>query len=161
MKNLTLLIILLFFVQSCKNESQKVNKSIMQSNKFHSDKIRDSIFENVIEITDADVMYQGTNYIFNVTIPEMNETPILYVSTRVPQEILSRIYPNFQSLIVISPNWNYYDEVSKELGASVSYAEPRTSTIIYEFNREGGIIKKDSIIMMDTFPEIKFKTTTK
>ena len=166
MKNLFIPLVFFFVLQSCENNSQKTNKKQLQkttkNNSFHSEKIRDSIFENVIEITDNDIVTKGTDYIFNVSISKSEETPILFVSARVPLEILSDIYQEFPKLIVIAPNWNYYDEVAKQMTPiELRRAEPRTSTIIYEFNRKDGILKKDSIIIMDTFPEIRFKTNKK
>lgn len=100
-------------------------------------------------------------YLFNVEIPKSEEIPVLFVSARIPLEILSGIYPDFPKLIVIAPNWNLYDEVAKQMPSDIGCAEPRTSTVIYEFNRESKTLLKDSIIVMDTFPEMRFKTISK
>lgn len=165
MKKLLLLLIFAFALQSCENNSQKTNKKQLPKttkfNTFHSEKIRDSIFENVIEITDNDIITKGTDYIFNVSIPKSEKVPILFVSARVPLEILSDIYPKFQKLIVIAPNWTYYDEVAKQITSDVGCAEPMASSIIYEFNRENGKLQKDSLIIMGGFPEMKFNIIKK
>jgi hypothetical protein len=161
MKNLSLLFILVFVVQSCNNNTNKINKTIVKDATFHSEKIRDSIFENVIEITENDIITKGKDYIFNVSIPKSEVTPILFVSARIPLEILSDIYPEFPKLIVIAPNWNYYDEVAKQIPSDVGCAEPMESSIIYEFNRENGKLQKDSLVIIEGFPVMKFKITKK
>lgn len=162
----TIIISVLFAFYACANKTPKVteNQSLQKNTSahtFYSKRIRDSIFYNVIEITDNDVVKNGTKYLFNVEIPKSEETPVLFVSARIPLEILSGIYPEFPKLIVIAPNWNLYDEVAKQMPSDIGCAEPRTSTVIYEFNRENKMLLKDSIIVMDTFPEMRFKTTSK
>ncbi len=165
MKNLPLLLLLAFVFQSCENKTQKNNKKQLQktakNNTFHSEKIRDSIFENVIEITDKDVTTKETDYTFNVSIPKSEKTPILFVSARVPLKILSEIFPEFPKLVVISPNWTYYDEVATQIPSDVGCAEPIASSIIYEFNRENGKLQKDSLVIMGGFPVMKLKTSKK
>lgn len=106
-------------------------------------------------------MTKRTDYIFNVSIPKSEKIPILFVSARVPLKILSEIYPEFLQLIVITPNWTYYDEVANQIPSDVGCAEPLASSIIYEFNRENGKFQKDSLIIMGGFPVMKFKITKK
>lgn len=162
----TIIISLLFIFYACENKTPKAteNQSLPKNTSvhtFHSERIRNSIFYNVIEITDKDVVKNDDSYLFNVAIPKSKETPMLFVSAIVPLEILSGIYPEFPKLIVIAPNWNLYDEAAKQIPSDIGCAEPRTSTVIYEFNRENKTLLKDSIIVMDTFPEMRFKTTKK
>lgn len=162
----TIIISLFFGCCACENKTPKAidNQSLQKNtsaNIFHSERIRDSIFYNVIEITDNDVVKNNDKYLFNVEIQKSEEIPVLFVSARIPLEILSGIYPDFPKLIVIAPNWNLYDEVAKQMPSDIGCAEPRTSTVIYEFNRESKTLLKDSIIVMDTFPEMRFKTISK
>jgi hypothetical protein len=111
----TIIISLLFIGYACENKRSKAteNQSSQKNTSdhtFYSESIRDTIFCNVIEITDKDVVKEGNKYLFKVAIPESEATPILFVSARVPLEIFSGIYPEFPELIVIAPNWNFYDE---------------------------------------------------
>jgi hypothetical protein len=162
----TIIILLLFIGYACENKIPKATGNQLLQKKtsvhaFHSESIRDSIFYNVIEIKDKDVIENGTKYLFRRAIPKSEKTPVLFISARIPLEILSGIYPEFPKLIVIAPNWDYYDEAAKKITSNIGCAEPRTSTVIYEFNRETGMLLKDSIVVMDNFPEIRFKITSK
>lgn len=151
MKKLLLTLAILSFLTSGYGQEKK--------NTFHSEMIRNSIFENVIEITDNDVVSYGIDYLFTVPIPKSTETPIIFVQTEVPLELLSGIYPEFQKLIVIVPNWTFYKENSNEkLPEGIKCAEPVASFIICEFNRENGKLQKDSLVIMggSGFPEMNF-----
>lgn len=132
------------------------------NNICYSQKISDKYFENVIEITDKNVVSNGSDFLFDVAIPNDSKTPIVFVSAKVSQKLLSGIYPEFSRLIVISPNWNYYDEISKQkLPEGVICAEPTASSVIYEFKRENGKILKDSLALMGSFPEMKIVSLPK
>lgn len=124
--------------------------------RFYSERIRDTAFEDVIELTDNDVVTDGANYTFKASIPRSSETPVLFVLAKVPLSILSGIYPEFPRLIVIAPNWNYYDEVSRQRRNDLARVELRTSAVVYEFNRENGTLQTDSVVVMGRFPEMKF-----
>lgn len=129
---------------------------ILTASFCYSQKISDKSFENVIEITDKNVVSNGSDFLFDVAIPKDLKTPVLFVSAKVRQKLLSGIYPEFSKIIVISPNWNYYDEISKEkLPEGVACAEPMASSVIYEFKRENGKVSKDSVVLMGNFPEMK------
>lgn len=159
MKKLLIFIILAFVFQSCEYKTPKKmdNKPMrkdVQKNTFHSERIRDTIFENVIEIDDKNVILNKTDYHFNVSIPKSEKTPVIFVSAKVPLEVLADIYPELPNLIVIAPNWNFYEENSKHTGCH----EPIASSVIYEFNRENGKQMKDSIVIMGGFPKMNFKT---
>ena len=162
MKKPIALILCGFLGLSCTSKTQKetdskpMNKT-EEVGSFHSERIRDTVFENVIEIKEDDVAKNGTAYRFKVPIPKTGETPVLFVSARVPLATLSSIYPEVPNVIVIAPNWNYYDEVAQERTPQEVLIEPRTSTVVYEFNREQGKLRKDSIIIMDHLPEMRFK----
>jgi len=151
--NIFLIFFLLSSTISC--AQNKVNSD--DKNRFHSDIIKDSIFENVIKITDNNIVSNGTDFLFDVSISKTVELPIIYVQSEVPLNLLSTIYPDFTKLIVITPNWTYYKGISNQkLPEGISCAEPMASSIIYEFNRENGRILKDSLIIMGGFPKMKF-----
>lgn len=135
---------------------------ILVVNFCYSQKISDKYFENVIEITDKNVVTNGSDFLFDVAIPEESKTQVLFVSAKVSQKLLSGIYPEFSRIIVVSPNWNYYDEISKQkLPKGVICAEPMASSVIYEFKRENGKILKDSLVLMGSFPEMKIVSLPK
>lgn len=135
---------------------------ILVVNFCYSQKISDKYFENVIEITDKNVVTNGSDFLFDVAISEESKTPVLFVSAKVQQKLLSEIYPEFSRIIVVSPNWNYYDEISKQkLPEDVSCAEPMASSVIYEFQRINGKILKDSLVLMGSFPEMKIVSPQK
>jgi len=126
------------------------------NNFCYPQKISDKYFENVVEITDKNVVTNGSDFLFDVAIPEDSKTQVLFVSAKVQQKLLSGIYPEFQRIIVISPNWNYYDKLSKEkLPEGVICAEPMASSVIYEFKRDNGKTSIDSLVLMGSFPEMK------
>lgn len=135
---------------------------ILVVNFCYSQKISDKYFENVIEITDKNVVTNGSDFLFDVAIPEESKIPVLFVSAKVQQKLLSGIYPEFSRIIVVSPNWNYYDEISKQkLPEGVICAEPIASSVIYEFKRQNGKTLKDSLVLMGNFPEMKIVSTPK
>jgi len=124
--------------------------------------INDSIFNNVVEITANNAIGNETNYLFNKSIPKSIETPIIFVQKEVPINILSTIYPQFSKLIVITPNWIYYNKTSnQDLPEGIICEEPIASSIIYEFNRGNSKISKDSLVIMGGFPKMKFKQVQK
>lgn len=122
----------------------------------YSQKISDKYFENVIEISDRNVVTNGSDFLFDVAIPDESKTPVLFVSAKVSKRLLLGIYPEFSKIIVVSPNWNYYDEISKQkLPEGVSCAEPMASSVIYEFKRKNGKILIDSLVLIGSFPEME------
>jgi len=135
---------------------------ILTCNFCYSQKISDKYFENVIEITDKNVVTNRSDFLFDVAIPVDSKTPIVFVSAKVSQKLLSGIYSELPIIIVISPNWNYYDENSKQkLPEGVSCAEPMASSVIYEFKRQNGKVLKDSLVLMGSFPEMKIVSPPK
>ncbi len=135
---------------------------ILTSSICYSQKISDKYFENVIEITDKNVVTNRSDFLFDVAIPVDSKTPIVFVSAKVSQKLLSGIYPELTRIIVISPNWNYYDENSKQkLPEGVICAEPMASSVIYEFKRQNGKVLKDSLVLMGSFPEMKIVSPPK
>lgn len=128
----------------------------------YSQKISDKYFENVIEITDKNVVTNKSDFLFDVAIPNDSKTPVVFVSAKVEQKLLSGIYPEFSKIIVISPNWNFYEENSKQkLPEGVICAEPMASSVIYEFKRENGKTLIDSLVLMGNFPEMKIVSPPK
>lgn len=138
------------FMAGCK---QQTTAQISQNN-YHSLHLKDSVFENVIEIENKNLEQINSNYLVNVSIPKNNKLPVIFVSARVPLDLLSSLYPEFPKLIVITPNWFYYDKVSKNSFLTKS-SEPIASAVIYDFDRQNGTIKKDSLVLMGKFPEMK------
>lgn len=138
------------FMVGCK---QQTTAQVSQNN-YHSLHLKDSVFENVIEIEDKNIEQINSNYLINVSIPKSNKLPVIFVSARVPLDLLSSLYPEFPKLIVITPNWIYYDKVSKN-SFLTKCAEPMASAVIYDFDRQNGTIKKDSLVLMGKFPEMK------
>jgi hypothetical protein len=132
------------------------------NNFCYSQKISDKYFENVIEITDKNVVTNGSDFLFDVAISDDSKTPIVFVSAKVSQKLLLGIYPEFSRIIVISPNWNYYNENSKQkLPEGVICAEPIASSVIYEFKRQNGKTLKDSLVLMGDFPKMKIVSPPK
>lgn len=147
----------LTFVLHCFGQKKEIESQSLMTT-FCLEKIRDSIFENVIKITDNDVVSDGINYLFTTPIPKSIELPIIFVQTEVPVGLLSSIYPEFQKLTVITPNWNYYKKISNgKLPNGIICAEPMASSVIYEFNREKDKFSKDSLVIMGGFPDMKFE----
>ncbi len=146
------------------NFAQRIDQ-VKTENTFHSEIIKNSFFDDVIEITDKNVFTYGINYFFNISISKLKDAkaPILFIQTKVPLNLLPSIYPEFTKLIVIVPNWTYYKETSnRKFPKGVLCGEPIASSIVYEFNRENGKIFKDSLIIMGGkgFPEMKMKKKT-
>lgn len=142
---------------SCAQKSDKPNPSnkLAVANTFHSKLIRDSVFTDVIEITDRDLVSNGNDFLFTKPIPPATKIPVVFVSAAIPINLLPTIYPQFNSVIVITPNWTHYDEVFKNQ-SEIACAEPSASSVIYEFKRENGKVMKDSIVNLNGFPEMKY-----
>jgi len=141
----------------CAQKSDKPDtaKNPTVVNMFHSEIIRDSVFTDVIEITDRDLVTNGRDYLFTKSIPKETKIPVVFISAAVPINLLSTIYPEFKSIIVITPNWTYYNEALQSQPGGVC-AEPSASSVIYEFKRENGKVMKDSIVNLSGFPEMKY-----
>ncbi|MDR6969614.1 hypothetical protein J2X31_003647 [Flavobacterium arsenatis] len=157
MKPIFYIFFTLFIILSNLACAQKTDK-VQNENTYHSEMIRDSIFENVIQIIDNNVATNGIDYIFDVSISKNTQVPVLFIQTKVPLNLLPTIYPEFSKIIVITPNWTYYAEVSGNQPKGVDCAEPMASSIVYEFNRENGKLQKDSLVIKggNGFPEMKF-----
>ena len=74
----------------------------------------------------------------------------MYISAEVPSKLLPTIYPEFQKLTIITPNWALLND--KSFSELEKHAP---SFIIYKFNRTQGNIIKDSTLIYQ-FPGIKF-----
>jgi hypothetical protein len=136
-----------------KNEKYKVTFE----KHFNISNINDTVFKNVIGITDSNVATNGKDYLFDISISKTIKVPVIYVEAEVPLNLLPHIYPEFSRIIVISPNWKYYQELSTQKLPKGMCAEPMTSSIIYEFRRENNIVKKDSLVLMGDFPKMEFE----
>jgi len=121
-------------------------------NQAVSTNIPDTTYKNVLEITDNDVVTDGKNFLFTRMISGKMDIPVVFVSTRVPLDLLTGIYPEFRRLTVITPNWKYYDEVSRDSPVG----EPIASSIVYQLNRENEAVIKDSLVIMGGFPKMEF-----
>ena len=154
--NALFIVCMLLSAMSCAQKSGKPKtKKPVVANTFHSKLIRESVFTDVIEITDSDFVTNGEDFLFTKPIPPATKIPVVFVSAPIPLNLLSTIYPQFSSVIVITPNWTYYDEVFKNQ-PEAGCAEPSASSVIYEFKREGGKVMKDSIVNASGFPEMKY-----
>ena len=161
MKIMTNKLFIFFIFFSNYNFAQKTDK-IKTENTFHSEIIKNSFFDDVIEISDKNVFTDRINYFFNISIPKSKDAKesILFIETKIPLNLLPSIYPEHSKLIVIVPNWTYYSKnLNRKLPKGILCDEPMASSIIYEFNRENGKLLKDSLIIMGGkgFPEMKFK----
>jgi len=131
------------------------NQSFSQNTKKdngHSDLIKHTTFDNVYIIKESNIVSDGKNYLFDVNIPKTTKTPIIFVQGKIPLSLLSSIYPEFLKIIVIVPNWTYYNRTSNQ----ELRGEPVASSIVYEFNRTNGTLLKDSIIINGGFPKMKY-----
>jgi hypothetical protein len=128
---------------------------------FNISNINDTVFKNVIGITDSNVATNGKDYLFDISISKTIKVPVIYVEAEVPLNLLPHIYPKFSRIIVISPNWKYHQELSTQKLPKGMCAEPMTSSIIYEFRRENNIVKKDSLVLMGDFPKMEFANKSK
>jgi len=113
--------------------------------------VPDSTYKNVIEIKDKDLVTDGKSFLFDRSIPANIEAPVVFVSAKVPVNLLMHIYPENKRLTVVTPNWKFYDETS---GQS-NIGEPIASSIIYQLNRENDHVIKDSLVIMGGFPKME------
>ncbi|WP_185965912.1 hypothetical protein [Flavobacterium sp. ZT3R18] len=140
-----------------KNEKYKVTFE----KHFNVSNINDTVFKDVIEITDNNVATNGKDYLFDISISKTIKVPVVFVQAQVPLNLLPHIYPEFSRIIVVSPNWKYYQEMSNQkLGEGLA-CEPMASSIIYEFKRENNRVKKDSLVLMGSFPKMEFANKSK
>lgn len=123
-----------------------------RGNEAVSINIPDTTYRNVLEITDNDVITDGKSFLFTRMISGKMDIPVVFVSARVPLDLLTGIYPEFRRLTVITPNWKYYDEVARESPGG----EPIASSIVYQLNRVNETVKKDSLVIMGGFPKMEF-----
>lgn len=163
--NIIVIVVLLTSNLACSQDKNVQSENVI----YLSDVEENLVFENVIEISDDNIVTDGNNYLFDVAIPKTNREPVVFVGGIIPLELLPTMYPEYAKLTVIVPNWTYYDEIAN-IGKSsneIICAEPLESSIVYTFNREKGALQKDSLVIMGGFPKIKFnknnqlKTTEK
>ncbi|WP_300675299.1 hypothetical protein [Soonwooa sp.] len=156
--NLFFNIAVLLSMMSCGNDKTQAQQSTVQnapSNNYHSTLIRDSIFTNVYQISSNNITQSGVDYLIDVAISNSEKVPVLFIDQKLPTSLLPQLYPKFSQIIVITPNWGYYDDVAKAHDPKIACAEPMASSIIYEFNRQDGRLQKDSLELMGKFPEMK------
>lgn len=123
----------------------------------YSQDIRDELFKNVIRISDNDFKINGQDFSIDFSIPDTIKSPVIFIQSRVPLNLLPKIYPEFSRIIIITPNWTYYDEISnQQLSEDIDCIEPMVSSIIYEIKRKNNKTEKDSIVLMGTFPQMEF-----
>ncbi len=90
----------------------------------------DNHFRNVIEIEDRDVFTNGTDFLFKRAVPAVQK-PVVFVSASLPPHLLPTLYPEFPELIVMMPNYPYYQQVAESTPPGMC-AEPIRSTLLYE-----------------------------
>ena len=136
--------------------------ALMTTISCFSQDIRDELFKNVIQISDNDIKINGQDFFIDFSIPDTIKSPVIFIQTKVPLNLLPKIYPEFSRIIIITPNWTYYDEISKQqLSEDFNCMEPMASSVIYELERENDKTEKDSIIIMGKFPQMEFADKTK
>jgi len=119
--------------------------------------IKNKEFDHVYLITEEDIKYNEKECQLNVHIPNTNKKPTIFVRGRVPLHLLASVYPEFSKIIVITPNWAYYDEVSiLESSEDAVGEEPIASSVVYEFDRTHKKIEKDSIVIYGGFPKMNY-----
>lgn len=156
--NLLFNIVLILSIISCGNDKTQAQQLTVQnapSNNYHSTLIRDSVFTNVYQISSSNVIQSGVDYLIDVAIPNSEKVPVIFIDQKIATSLLPQLYPKFSKIIVITPNWKYYDDVAKAHDPEIACAEPMASSVIYEFNRENGRLQKDSLELMGKFPEMK------
>ncbi|MDH7464178.1 hypothetical protein QEG73_22970 [Chitinophagaceae bacterium 26-R-25] len=123
---------------------QKLNKATavaaksIPSNRIS---INDTAFYNVIRIDDKNVIRNGDDYLFNVSIPANCQMPVICVDAKIPSSLLKDIYPEFSKLIVIVPEWGHCE------GGAGWYAEIAARFEIFKFERNHGMQKIDSTVV--------------
>ncbi|RYM32095.1 hypothetical protein ERX46_15545 [Brumimicrobium glaciale] len=123
----------------------------------HAQNFKDSIFENVIVIDDDNITQVGMNFLIDISIPTTIETPVLFISSQIPVDLLAKIYPEFAKIIVIVPNRTSSSCVAAK---NETNQKPIKSTIVYEFIRSDRLIKKDSVILKNDYPKMNFAPKT-
>jgi len=135
----------LFFIWVAANSSCSQQSRIMNADSG----IPDTTYKNVVEIQDRNVVSDGINFLFDYPIPAKSTHPVLFISSKIPSDLLDGLYPEFQRLTIITPNWKFYAE---HKGSRTG--EPIASSVIYNLNRENEKLVKDSLVIMGGFPKM-------
>lgn len=127
----------------------------------YAQSIHDSIIKNVTLIDKEDVVQDNGDYLIDVVLQySLNEIPVILNDSRqLPTELfLNRLFKS-KPVLLITPNWQFYDTVAEEATRMEGCIEPAPSFIYYQ--RLKNNLKTDSIKVADNYPKLVFNSSIK
>ncbi|MEZ4874762.1 MAG: hypothetical protein R2793_04760 [Flavobacteriaceae bacterium] len=133
----------------------------------HSQALTDSLFVDALIIENENVTTSQGNYL--IDIPLLNESvkgltfaSLVYInaSSTLPTpfllEQIQREMSRFSkaNVIVITPDWEYYNRVAKEAESMEGCIEPATTQIYYQLTKKNNKITLDSLRISGAQPKI-------
>ena len=119
--------------------------------------INDTIFKNVVLIEEEDIVKSQEDYLVDVVLDfKSNHIPIIFNYSRVSKHFFLDRFLKHKSLILITPDWDFYNKVAKEANAMGGCIEPATTNIIYQRKYFENKPKIDSIRVSGNQPKLIF-----
>jgi len=135
---------------------------LLTYNSIIAQSINDSIFNNVILIDKKDVVKHQEDYLIDVVIDtELKKLPIIFNNSRLSKEFIENRLFKKQSIIIITPDWEFFNQVTEEATKMGGCIEQATTNIYYQKKHLENGITTDSIRISGEQPKLVFSQSLK
>ncbi|WP_103867591.1 hypothetical protein [Aquimarina sp. I32.4] len=132
-----------------------INYSIAQS-------INDTIFTNVVLIQKEDIVQDNNDYLIDVIMDfDFKKTPIIFNNSRLSKSFFINKLFKDKPIILITPDWKFYEKVVEEAQRMGGCIEPATTNIFYQRKYLKNISKVDSVQISGNQPKMVFNSRVK
>ncbi len=120
-------------------------------------------YSNVVEIEQKHVAQSGDNFLVDIPLTEHPDSGyVFFLNAAMPIGKLAKLegfYPGIKELIIIVPDWKFYEQVAADATKNGIVLEPATTNLYYHVIRDEDSIKVDSIrISGDGHPKLRYQT---
>lgn len=123
--------------------------------------INDTIIKNVVRIDEKDIVQHNNDILIDVVIDsQTKKNPIIFNNTKYSKDFFANNIFKQKTIMIITPDWKYYDEIAKEADEFDGCIEPATTNILYQRKISGNTVKTDSIRISGKQPKLIFKPIT-
>jgi hypothetical protein len=135
---------------------------ILTNNYVIAQSINDTIFKNVLLIQKEDVVKNIDDYLIDVVIDfDSKKTPLIFNDSRLSKDFFTNRMFEHKSIVLITPDWKFYEEVAEEANRMGGCIEPATTNIFYQRKYSENKPKADSIRISGNQPKVVFTQSLK
>lgn len=135
---------------------------LLTNNYANAQSINDSIFSNVLLIQKKDVVKNIDDYLIDVVINfDLKKSSVIFNDSGLSKDFITNRLFEHKSIIVIIPDWKFYEEITEEATRMGGCIEPATTNIFYQRKYIENESKTDSIRISGNQPKLVFNKSIK